>query len=100
MVKFLTGQEGWLTNRLILVIPIVARCSNPAEPPVRASRSMVCRRQAADVAGDPGMNDSARRMCSTHRVSPGRPAAQTTMVPWRSISALLAWGCLPWCRHC
>ncbi len=32
VVKFLTGQEGWLTNRLILVIPIVAGAATLLSP--------------------------------------------------------------------
>jgi hypothetical protein len=27
VVKFLTGQEGWLTNRLFVVVPIVTAAS-------------------------------------------------------------------------
>jgi hypothetical protein len=32
VVKFLTGQEGWLTNRLILVIPVVAGAATLLSP--------------------------------------------------------------------
>jgi hypothetical protein len=32
VVKFLTGQEGWLTNRLFLVLPIVAAAAMLLSP--------------------------------------------------------------------
>ena len=61
VVKFLTGQEGWLDESAVRRDPRRHRVVDAAEPVVRAARSMVRRRQAAHVEGDSGMSMHRRR---------------------------------------
>ena len=56
VVKFLTGQEGWLTDRLFLVLPVVTVAATLLSPLMVPARPMVRRGQAAHVEGDTRMN--------------------------------------------
>ena len=96
VVKFLTGQEGWLDDRLFLVIPGGHRGGNVAQPVDGSTRSMVCWSEAPHVESDSRMKtdvrtNQARSIAAARRQQwchGDRKAHDRVSVSWR------------WCRCC